>query len=89
MFLGSGSVIHGMGGEQDMRKMGGLRRAMPTTYLTFLIGTLAIAGVPGFAGFFSKDQILAATFDGHQGAVGGGSGDRGSDGLLHVSASLS
>ena len=66
MFLGSGSVIHGMGGEQDMRKMGGLRRWMPTTYKTFLIGTLAIAGVPGFAGFFSKDQILAATFDGHK-----------------------
>ena len=66
MFLGSGSVIHGMGGEQDMRKMGGLRKAMPITYMTFLVGTLAIAGVPGFAGFFSKDQILAATFDGHR-----------------------
>ena len=46
--------------------MGGLRKVMPTTYLTFLIGTLAIAGVPGFAGFFSKDQILAASFDGHR-----------------------
>ncbi|MEJ2084744.1 MAG: NADH-quinone oxidoreductase subunit L, partial [Acidobacteriota bacterium] len=65
LFLGSGSVIHGMGGEQDMRRMGGLRKAMPTTYWTFLIGTLAIAGVPGFAGFFSKDQILAASFDGY------------------------
>ena len=61
LFLGSGSVIHGMGGEQDMRKMGGLREIMPTTYRTFLIGTLAIAGIPGLAGFFSKDAILAAT----------------------------
>ncbi len=66
MFLGSGSVIHAMGGEQDMRRMGGLRKVLPTTYWTFLVGTLAIAGVPGFAGFFSKDQILAATFEGHK-----------------------
>jgi len=66
MFLGSGSVIHAMGGEQDMRYMGGLRKYMPTTYWTFLVGTLAIAGVPGFAGFFSKDQILASTFMGHK-----------------------
>ena len=62
MFLGSGSVIHAMGGEQDMTKMGGLKEHMPWTYRTFLIGTLAIAGVPGLAGFFSKDQILAGTF---------------------------
>jgi NADH-quinone oxidoreductase subunit L len=62
MFLGSGSVIHAMGGEQDMRKMGGLKEQMPWTYRTFLIGTLAIAGVPGLAGFFSKDQILASTW---------------------------
>ncbi|MCZ6506686.1 MAG: NADH-quinone oxidoreductase subunit L [Acidobacteria bacterium] len=62
MFLGSGSVIHAMGGEQDLRKMGGLKAHMPWTYRTFLIGTLAIAGVPGLAGFFSKDQILASTF---------------------------
>ena len=62
MFLGSGSVIHAMGGEQDMREMGGLRAHMPWTYRTFLVGTLAIAGVPGLAGFFSKDQILASTW---------------------------
>ena len=66
MFLGSGSVIHAMGGEQDMRKMGGLRKVLPTTYWTFLVGTLAIAGIPGFAGFFSKDQILASAFEGHK-----------------------
>ena len=66
MFLGSGSVIHAMGGEQDMRKMGGLRKVLPTTYWTFLVGTLAIAGVPGFAGFFSKDQILASAYMGHK-----------------------
>jgi NADH-quinone oxidoreductase subunit L len=59
LFLGSGSVIHGMGGEQDIRRMGGLKKYMPTTQKTFLIGTLAIAGIFPFAGFFSKDQILA------------------------------
>jgi NADH-quinone oxidoreductase subunit L len=64
MFLGSGSVIHGMGGEQDMRQMGGLKEKMPVTYRTFLIGTLAIAGIPGLAGFFSKDEILWKTFSG-------------------------
>ncbi len=63
LFLGSGSVIHGMGGEQDIRKMGGLSRYQPITYITFLIGTLAIAGVPGLSGFFSKDMILAAAFE--------------------------
>ncbi|GIW43456.1 MAG: NADH-quinone oxidoreductase subunit L [Candidatus Binatia bacterium] len=62
LFLGAGSVIHGMGGEQDIRKMGGLRSWMPVTYGTFLVGTLAIAGVPGLAGFFSKDMILARAF---------------------------
>lgn len=62
LFLGAGSVIHGMSGEQDIRKMGGLKSAMPTTYLTFLIGTIAIAGLPPFAGFFSKDEILAHAF---------------------------
>ncbi|MCH7665872.1 MAG: hypothetical protein IH936_08095 [Acidobacteria bacterium] len=62
LFLGSGSVIHAMGGEQDMTKMGGLKKALPVTYGTMLIATLAIAGVPGLAGFFSKDQILAAVF---------------------------
>jgi NADH-quinone oxidoreductase subunit L len=58
MFLGSGSVIHGMHEEQDMRFMGALRKAMPITAITFIIGWLAIAGVPPFAGFWSKDEIL-------------------------------
>ena len=58
LFLGSGSVIHGMHHEQDMRKMGALRAAMPITAFTFIIGWLAIAGVPPFAGFWSKDEIL-------------------------------
>jgi NADH-quinone oxidoreductase subunit L len=58
LFLGAGSVIHGMSDEQDVRKMGGLRTRMPITFATFLIGTLAIAGAPGLAGFFSKDEIL-------------------------------
>ncbi len=62
LFLGSGSVIHAMGGEQDMRKMGGLSRHVKTTHFTFLLGCLAIAGIPGFSGFFSKDEILAAAF---------------------------
>lgn len=62
LFLGSGSVIHAMGGEQDIRKMGGLSKYMKTTHLTFLIGCLAIAGIPGLSGFFSKDEILASTF---------------------------
>jgi NADH-quinone oxidoreductase subunit L len=58
LFLGSGSVIHALSGEMDIRKMGGLRHHIPVTYKTFLIGTVAIAGVPPFAGFFSKDEIL-------------------------------
>src|SRR5215203_608848 len=66
LFLGSGSVIHAMGGEQDMRKMGGLKKHMPATYKTFVIGSLAIAGIPPLAGFFSKDEILhAAAAGGH------------------------
>lgn len=60
LFLAAGSVIHAMGGEQDMMKMGGLRKKVPVTYWTMLIATLAIAGIPGFAGFFSKDEILEA-----------------------------
>jgi len=60
LFLASGSVIHAMNGEQDMRKMGGLRKKIPVTYWTMLAGTLAIAGIPGFSGFFSKDEILEA-----------------------------
>jgi NADH-quinone oxidoreductase subunit L len=62
LFLGSGSVIHAMGGEQDMRRMGALKRYLPTTYMTMMIGTLAIAGIPPLAGFFSKDEILFRTF---------------------------
>ncbi len=64
LFLGSGAVIHALHGEQDLRHMGGLRKALPTTYWTFLIGTLAIAGVPFLSGFFSKDEILWKTFSG-------------------------
>ncbi len=64
LFLGSGSVIHACGGEQDMRKMGGLKKYMPKTYWTFLIATIAIAGIPPLAGFISKDAILAKVFEG-------------------------
>ncbi len=64
LFLAAGSVIHAMGGEQDMMKMGGLRTKIPVTYWTMFIATLAIAGIPGFAGFFSKDAILEAAKDG-------------------------
>jgi NADH-quinone oxidoreductase subunit L len=62
LFLGSGSVIHGMHHEQDMRKMGNLRKYMPVTFVTMVAGWLAIAGIPIFAGFFSKDEILYKTF---------------------------
>jgi len=62
LFLGSGAVIHALAGEQDIRKMGGLRRQLPVTYWTFIAATLAIAGVPLFSGFFSKDEILYKTW---------------------------
>jgi NADH-quinone oxidoreductase subunit L len=62
LFLGAGSVIHAMGGEQDIRKMGGLKKYVPITYMTFLVGTIAISGIPPFSGFFSKDEILAHAF---------------------------
>ncbi|TMG52046.1 MAG: NADH-quinone oxidoreductase subunit L [Chloroflexi bacterium] len=62
LFLGSGSVIHGLGGEQDMRKMGGLRRKMPVTFWTMLIAGGALAALPPLAGFWSKDEILGAAF---------------------------
>jgi NADH-quinone oxidoreductase subunit L len=66
LFLGSGAVIHALHGEQDIRNMGGLKRFLPITYWTFLIGSLAIAGVPFLSGFFSKDEILYETFrEGH------------------------
>ena len=67
LFLGSGSVIHALGGEQDIRKMGGLKAEIPVTAATFLIGTIAIAGLPPLAGFWSKDEILGMAFKGgHQ-----------------------
>ncbi|QKJ28621.1 NADH-quinone oxidoreductase subunit L [Mucilaginibacter mali] len=63
LFLGAGSVIHAVSGEQDMRNMGGLRKKLPVTFATMLIGTIAIAGIPPFAGFFSKDEILSHTYE--------------------------
>jgi NADH-quinone oxidoreductase subunit L len=65
LFLGAGSVIHGLSGEQDLRKMGGLAPRMMTTTVTFLVGAFGLAGVPPLAGFFSKDEILGAVFHGH------------------------
>ena len=62
LFLGAGSVIHALHHEQDIRNMGGLKKYLPITHLTFLIASLAIAGIPIFAGFFSKDEILAVAF---------------------------
>ena len=62
LFLGSGSVIHGMHHEQDMRRMGGLKKYMPITFATMITGWLAISGIPIFAGFFSKDEILWKTW---------------------------
>lgn len=62
LFLGAGSVIHAMHHEQDIRNMGGLKKHLPVTHLTFLVGCIAIAGIPPFSGFFSKDEILAAAF---------------------------
>jgi NADH-quinone oxidoreductase subunit L len=62
LFLGSGSVIHAMGGEQDMRRMGGLKDKIPVTFRVMFVGSLAIAGIPGLAGFFSKDEILWQTW---------------------------
>lgn len=63
LFLGAGSVIHAVSGEQDMRNMGGLRAKLPITFCTMLIGTIAISGIPPFAGFFSKDEILAHVYE--------------------------
>ncbi|MBI2605621.1 MAG: NADH-quinone oxidoreductase subunit L [Deltaproteobacteria bacterium] len=70
LFLGSGSVIHGMHEEQDILKMGGLKKYMPRTYVTFVIGTIAIAGIPPLAGFFSKDEILWEAFSSRMGMAG-------------------
>src|SRR5574341_2609058 len=58
LFLGAGAVIHALAGEQDLRRMGGLKSYLPATFVTFLIATLAISGIPLFSGFFSKDEIL-------------------------------
>lgn len=63
LFLGAGSVIHAMSGEQDLRNMGGLRKKLPVTHITFLIGAMAIAGLPPFSGFFSKDLILISAYE--------------------------
>jgi NADH-quinone oxidoreductase subunit L len=63
LFLGAGSIIHGLGGEQDLRHMGGLRKAMPVTFMTLGIASLAISGFPGFSGFYSKDAILTAAYE--------------------------
>ena len=63
LFLGAGSVIHAMGGEQDMRKMGALKKFMPITHITFLLACFAISGIPPFSGFFSKDEILTAAYE--------------------------
>jgi len=71
LFLAAGSVIHALSGEQDMRKMGGLRRRLPRTYPVFLVGALAIAGIPGLSGFFSKDEILVSAFAAGKYAVWG------------------
>ena len=67
LFLGAGSVMHAMSGELDLRKMGGLRKKTPVTYWTFFIACLAISGIPGFSGFFSKDEILWRAFSSPQG----------------------
>jgi NADH-quinone oxidoreductase subunit L len=68
LFLGAGSVIHSVGGEQDIRAMGGLKDKIPVTHWTMFIGSIAIAGIPGLAGFFSKDEILWQTYSGHLGS---------------------
>ena len=88
LFLGSGSVIHAMSGEQDMRKMGGLRKKIPWTFGTFLVGTLAIAGIPLLAGFFSKDEILLGARVGAHGPVRHRAVHRAADRLLHGAAAL-
>ena len=83
LFLGSGAVIHGMHNEQDMRRMGALRKVMPVTAATFIVGWLAIAGVPPFAGFWSKDDILLGRVRQEPGAVGHRSRHGTADGVLH------
>ena len=84
LFLGSGAVIHALHGEQDIRNMGGLKKHLPITYWTFVIGSLAIAGVPLLAGFFCKDEILFETFAGGISSVGGRRPHVAADRDLHV-----
>ena len=92
LFLGAGSVIHALSGEQDIRKMGGLAKKIPVTFWTFAIATAAIAGIPPLAGFWSKDEILWFAFASSPrrlaGAVGGHGRDRADDGVLHVPAAV-
>ena len=84
LFLGAGSVIHGMHDEQDMRRMGGLRKYMPITAGTFIVGWLAIAGIFPFAGFWSKDEILAKAWFSHNYALWAvGAAARVDDRVLH------
>ena len=87
LFLAAGSVIHGLGGEQDMRHMGGLRKYLPYTFWCMTIATFAIAGLPPFAGFFSKDRILwSAWSSGYHVLVADRRDHRRHDLVLHVPA---
>ena len=88
LFLGSGSVIHAMAGEQDMRRMGGLKKYLPVTFLTMMVGTLAIAGIPPLSGFFSKDEILFRAFLSNKPIWVLAVADRVDDGVLHVPADV-
>ena len=91
LFLAAGSVIHAMGGEQDMLKMGGLSKKIKWTYITMLTATLAIAGIPPLAGFFSKDSILLSAYQSENGGnilYGVGLIHRPADFVLHVPADL-
>jgi NADH-quinone oxidoreductase subunit L len=88
LFLGSGAVIHALAGEQDMRHMGGLRKHLPVTFYTFLIGTVAIAGIPPLAGVFSKDEILWKTSERPRGAVDRGGCGAPGDHMFPVSRVL-
>ncbi len=83
LFLGSGSVIHGCHHEQDIFRMGGLKARMPLTFWTFTIAVAAIIGLPGLAGFFSKDAILALAFDHNRAVFALLALHGGPDGLLH------
>ena len=91
LFLGAGAVLHALNGEEDMRNMGALARRLPFTFATFLVGTLALCGIPPFSGFFSKDEILFNAWTAANGSVlalGGGQRRIGTDGVLHVPRDL-